>query len=160
MVIGGLRRNPRGLGAHQSKPCSNFSRRATLTGECQLTSIATWPTVVTEYRRLGHYNCKRGEMDRWRNIEQSSAGRPALSENEVILFVQNSVGLYDGYTPQHSGSYDRKFKSPNHQDGTVYLTSHRVCYVDEFKPMLYSIGSDLEQIDKIETSVPPSGDKG
>jgi len=50
--------------------------------------------------------------------------------------------------------YSRKFKSPNHQDGTVYLTSHRVCYVDEIKPMLYSIGVNLEQIDKIETSVP------
>jgi len=48
---------------------------------------------------------------------------------------------------------NRKFKSPNHQDGTVYLTSHRVCYVDDVKPMLYSIGVDLEQIDKIETSV-------
>jgi Vacuolar protein sorting protein 36 Vps36 len=47
----------------------------------------------------------------------------------------------------------RKFKSPNHQDGTIYLTTHRVCYVDEVKPMLYSIGVGLEQIAKIETSV-------
>ena len=92
-------------------------------------------------------------MDRWRNIEQSSAGRPTLAEDEVILFVQNAVGLYDGYFPSCSGSYGRKFKSPNHQDGTIYLTSHRICYVDEIKPMLYSIGADLEQIDKIETSV-------
>jgi len=46
-----------------------------------------------------------------------------------------------------------KFKSPNHQDGTVYLTSHRVCYIDEVKPMLNSIGVGLDQIDKIETSV-------
>lgn len=51
---------------------------------------------------------------------------------------------------------DSKFKSPNHQDGTVYLTNHRVCYVDEIKPILYSIGVDLDKIEKIETSVTPS----
>jgi Vacuolar protein sorting protein 36 Vps36 len=50
-------------------------------------------------------------------------------------------------------SYNRKFKSPNHQDGTVYLTNLRVCYVDEIKPMLHSVAVDLEKIDKIETSV-------
>jgi hypothetical protein len=50
-------------------------------------------------------------------------------------------------------SKNSKFKSPNHQDGTVYLTSHRICYIDEIKPMLYSISVDLHQTDKIETSV-------
>ena len=93
-------------------------------------------------------------MNRWRHIDRTSAGRPTLSENEQILFVQNSVGLYDGFTAKRTAILMlRKFKSPNHQDGTIYLTTHRVCYVDEIKPMLYSIGVNLEQIDKIETSV-------
>jgi ESCRT-II complex subunit VPS36 len=93
-------------------------------------------------------------MNRWQTIDRTSAGRPTLSDDEAIVFVQNSVGLYDGYHPLTS--HNSKFKSPNHQDGTIYLTSHRVCYVDEIKPMLYSIGVALEHIDKIETSVCPA----
>jgi len=94
-------------------------------------------------------------MNRWRSIDRTSAGRPALLDGEAILFVQNSVGLYDGYDlcSVCGNTNDRKFKSPNHQDGTIYLTTHRVCYVDEIKPMLYSTGVDLAQIAKIETSV-------
>ena len=38
-------------------------------------------------------------MNRWRTIDRTSAGRPTLGEEETILFVQNSVGLYDGYNP-------------------------------------------------------------
>jgi ESCRT-II complex subunit VPS36 len=95
-------------------------------------------------------------MNRWRTLDRTAAGRPSLSDNEAILFVQNSVGLYDGYTLTSTKADDSKFKSPNHQDGTVYLTTHRVCYVDEIKPMLYSTGVDLSQIAKIETSVLPS----
>ncbi len=37
------------------------------------------------------------EMNRWKNIDRTDAGRPVLVENEAILFVQNSVGLYDGF---------------------------------------------------------------
>jgi len=37
-------------------------------------------------------------MDRWRQINRTSAGRPTISENEAILYVQTGVGLYDGYT--------------------------------------------------------------
>ena len=97
-------------------------------------------------------------MNRWRRLDRTAAGRPTLSDGEVILFVQNSVGLYDGYSFTFVDTADstRKFKSPNHQDGTVYLTTHRVCYVDEIKPMLYSTGVDLAHIAKIETSVPLS----
>jgi hypothetical protein len=36
-------------------------------------------------------------MNRWQTIDRTSAGRPSLAEDETILFVQNSVGLYDGY---------------------------------------------------------------
>jgi len=36
-------------------------------------------------------------MNRWKNIDRTDAGRPVLLENEAILFIQNSVGLYDGY---------------------------------------------------------------
>src|SRR5262245_13420738 len=103
-------------------------------------------------------------MNRWRHVDRSSAGRPALSDNECILFVQSSVGLYDGYNTlsipsacagksEQQADKNSKYKSPNHQDGTIYLTSHRVCYIDDARPMLDSIAVDLDQIDKIETSV-------
>src|SRR5437667_12239661 len=92
-------------------------------------------------------------MNRWKNIDRTSAGRPTLVDGEVILFVQNSIGLYDGYLLSPGHANISKFKSPNHQNGNIYLTSHRVCYVDEMKPLLYSIGVELQQIDKIETSV-------
>ena len=38
-------------------------------------------------------------MNRWSHIDRTAAGRPVLTDNEVILFVQNSVGLYDGSAP-------------------------------------------------------------
>jgi hypothetical protein len=37
-------------------------------------------------------------MNQWRRLDRTAAGRPTLSDGEVILFVQNSVGLYDGYS--------------------------------------------------------------
>ncbi|KAL1843077.1 hypothetical protein VTJ49DRAFT_3212 [Mycothermus thermophilus] len=56
-----------------------------------------------------------------------------------LLFVQDNVGLYEG-----------KFKLPNHQNGQVYLTSHRICYVDKAEPRKYSVALDLKDVERFE----------
>ena len=40
----------------------------------------------------------------------------------------------------------RKYKLPLHQSGHVYLTSHRICYVDNTEPRKNSIAIDLRDI--------------
>jgi hypothetical protein len=44
----------------------------------------------------------------------------------------------------------RKFKLPNHQNGQVYLTSHRICYVDKAEPRKHSVALDLKDVDRFE----------
>ncbi|KAL2832439.1 amidase signature domain-containing protein [Aspergillus cavernicola] len=51
-------------------------------------------------------------------LDLTTALRPSLLPDETLLFVQDAVGLYEG-----------KYKVANYQNGHVYLTSHRVCYV-------------------------------
>lgn len=43
-----------------------------------------------------------------------------------------------------------KFKLPNHQDGQIYLTSHRICYVDKQEPRKHSVALDLKDIERYE----------
>jgi hypothetical protein len=53
----------------------------------------------------------------------------------------------------------RKYKLPNHQNGQVYLTSHRICYVDKAEPRKYSVALDLKDVERFEFYVcisPPS----
>ncbi|KAA8907565.1 EAP30/Vps36 family-domain-containing protein [Sphaerosporella brunnea] len=72
-------------------------------------------------------------------IELTPANRPQLLPDETLLFVQNSVGLYEG-----------KYKIPNYQNGFAYLTSHRACYVDNDEPKKYAVAVELKQVDRIE----------
>jgi hypothetical protein len=44
----------------------------------------------------------------------------------------------------------RKFKIPDHQNGHVYLTSHRICYVDNENPRKHSVAIDLKDVDRYE----------
>jgi len=44
----------------------------------------------------------------------------------------------------------RKFKIPNYQNGQVYLTSHRICYVDNADPRKNSTAIDLKDVDHYE----------
>lgn len=44
----------------------------------------------------------------------------------------------------------RKDKLPNQQNGQVYLTSHRVCYVDKADPRKYSVALDLKDVERYE----------
>lgn len=44
----------------------------------------------------------------------------------------------------------RKYKLPDHQNGQVYLTSHRICYVDKTEPRKHSVALDLKSIERFE----------
>ncbi|PON27057.1 hypothetical protein TGAM01_v204005 [Trichoderma gamsii] len=74
-----------------------------------------------------------------KHLDLTTALRPLYLPDEVLLFVQDNVGLYEG-----------KYKLPNQQNGQVYLTSHRVCYVDKIEPRKYSAALDLKEVDRYE----------
>ncbi|TVY62867.1 Vacuolar protein-sorting-associated protein [Lachnellula suecica] len=74
-----------------------------------------------------------------KQVDLTTALRPAYLPDEVLLFVQDNVGLYEG-----------KFKIPDYQNGQVYLTSHRICYVDNKDPRKNSTAIDLKDVDRYE----------
>ncbi|KAM7215990.1 EAP30/Vps36 family domain containing protein [Rhypophila decipiens] len=74
-----------------------------------------------------------------KQIDLTTALRPSYLPDEDLLFVQDNVGLYEG-----------KYKLPNHQNGQVYLTSHRICYVDKAEPRRHSVAVDLKDVDRYE----------
>ncbi|KAK4671403.1 Vacuolar protein-sorting-associated protein 36 [Podospora pseudoanserina] len=74
-----------------------------------------------------------------KHIDLTTALRPSYLPDEDLLFVQDNVGLYEG-----------KFKLPNQQNGQVYLTSHRICYVDKAEPRKYSVALDLKDVERYE----------
>jgi hypothetical protein len=53
--------------------------------------------ILTSYAAHARFLPVAAAMNRWTRIDRTDAGRPVLADNEVILFVQTSVGLYDGY---------------------------------------------------------------
>lgn len=44
----------------------------------------------------------------------------------------------------------RKYKIPDYQNGQVYLTSHRICYVDNENPRKNSLAIELKEVDRFE----------
>ncbi|KAK0702051.1 EAP30/Vps36 family-domain-containing protein [Lasiosphaeria miniovina] len=76
-----------------------------------------------------------------KQIDLTTALRPSYLPDEDLLFVQDNVGLYEG-----------KYKLPNHQIGQVYLTSHRVCYVDKADPRKNSLAIDLKDVERYDYS--------
>ncbi|KAI1430502.1 Vps36-domain-containing protein [Xylaria sp. CBS 124048] len=74
-----------------------------------------------------------------KQIDLTTALRPSYLPDEVLLFVQDNVGLYEG-----------KYKLPNQQRGQVYLSSHRICYVDAQEPRKYSVALDLKDVERYE----------
>ncbi|KAH8681107.1 EAP30/Vps36 family-domain-containing protein [Xylariales sp. PMI_506] len=72
-------------------------------------------------------------------LDLTTALRPYYLDDEVLLFVQDNVGLYEG-----------KYKLPNQQNGQVYLTSHRICYVDKQEPRKHSVALELRDIERYE----------
>jgi hypothetical protein len=100
-----------------------------------------------------------------KSIDLTTALRPSYLPDEVLLFVQDNVGLYEGYaTSAHNLTVKnllhgreranrflcRKYKIPDYQNGSVYLTSHRICYVDNEDPRKNSIAIDLKDVDRYE----------
>ena len=47
-------------------------------------------------------------------------------------------------------SCPRKYKIPSHQHGHGYLTTHRICYVDNTEPRVHSSAIDLKEVDRYE----------
>ena len=45
---------------------------------------------------------------------------------------------------------DSKYKIRNQQNGQIYLTSHRICYVDKADPRRYSAAVDLKDVEKYD----------
>ena len=43
-----------------------------------------------------------------------------------------------------------KFKIPSHQNGHAYLTSHRICYVDNVEARKNSTAIELKEVEKYE----------
>ncbi|EFX06026.1 vacuolar protein sorting protein [Grosmannia clavigera kw1407] len=74
-----------------------------------------------------------------KQLDLTTALRPSYLPDEDLLFVQDNVGLYEG-----------KYKLLNQQKGQVYLTSHRVCYVDKADPRKYSVSVDLKEVERYE----------
>ncbi|KAI9719944.1 MAG: hypothetical protein M1828_005982 [Chrysothrix sp. TS-e1954] len=72
-------------------------------------------------------------------IHLTSALRPSLLPNEALLFVQDAVGLYQG-----------KAKLAEYQNGQTYLTTHRVCYVDNVTPREQCVAIDLKDVERGE----------
>jgi ESCRT-II complex subunit VPS36 len=96
-----------------------------------------------------------------KQIDLTTALRPSYLPDEDLLFVQDNVGLYEGYVqdvtaqPKQMKGVNcvelcRKYKLPNQQNGQVYLTSHRICYVDKEEPRKHSVALDLKDIERYE----------
>lgn len=77
-----------------------------------------------------------------RQLDLTTALRPALLQDEVLLFVQDAVGLYEG-----------KFKIADFQNGSAYLTSHRACYIDNEDPRNKAVAIYLRDVDRCELYV-------
>lgn len=74
-----------------------------------------------------------------KRLDLTTALRPSFPSEEVLLFTQDNVGLYDG-----------KDKLPNYQNGQVYLTDHGVCYVDKEEPRKYSVALELKDVERVD----------
>ncbi|PVI06268.1 Vps36-domain-containing protein [Periconia macrospinosa] len=72
-------------------------------------------------------------------IDLTTALRPTLLPEETLLFVQDAVGLYSA-----------KLKLPEYQNGQAYLTSHRVCYVDQKEPRQKNLAINLRDVERHE----------
>lgn len=94
----------------------------------------------------------------FRQPDLTAGSRPILASDEALLFVQNNVGLYEG--SDHVGTAERwlltssrKYKVSDLQIGHAYLTSHRICYVDDKDPRGNSLSLDLKDVEKYEYQV-------
>lgn len=85
-------------------------------------------------------------MNFWSPVSINRSGRPVLRQNESVLFIRDNIGLYQG-----------RCKITNRQQGRIYLTNHRIIYVDDQesdRSMAVSLDaiSRTEVVDKFLTS--------
>ncbi len=79
-------------------------------------------------------------MDRFKQIDASNSSIGALLfHDEEVVSLQDGIGLYDG-----------KEKALHQSNGTVYLTSHRLLYVDDLEPHRHSCSLDLSYVKQSE----------
>ncbi|RHZ83650.1 hypothetical protein Glove_89g106 [Diversispora epigaea] len=74
-------------------------------------------------------------MNRFTRVELTSSLRPVLADHETVIATQDNVGLYDGND-----------KAGDYTNGIVYLTSHRIVYVDAKNPTTNSVAVDIRLI--------------
>ncbi|KAF9522606.1 EAP30/Vps36 family-domain-containing protein [Crepidotus variabilis] len=74
-----------------------------------------------------------------KSIDGSIPVQALLYDEEESLTSQDAVGIYD-----------RSQKSPNHQNGTITITSHRIFYVDAQEPENNSFVLNLSHISQTE----------
>ncbi|KAJ2297877.1 Vacuolar protein-sorting-associated protein 36, partial [Coemansia sp. RSA 2704] len=63
--------------------------------------------------------------------------RPLLAAGEKIAYVQNKIGLYRG-----------TIRDEEHDNGTVYLTTRRIIYVDQHRPWDRSVALQLSLVER------------
>ncbi|CEP61595.1 ESCRT-II subunit protein VPS36 LALA0_S03e06458g [Lachancea lanzarotensis] len=74
-------------------------------------------------------------LRQWHFVETTSSGQPVLRENEKDIYVEHQVGCYQG-----------KSKILGRQKGRIYLTSQRIIYIDDEKPLMNSISLELDDV--------------
>ncbi|KAL9129074.1 MAG: hypothetical protein Q9217_002381 [Psora testacea] len=75
----------------------------------------------------------------FQHLDLTTALRPSLLPDETLLFVQDAIGLYEG-----------TYKIPHLQNGHAYLTTHRVCYVDNIDPRKSSGAVELKNVERYD----------
>ncbi|TVY52458.1 Vacuolar protein-sorting-associated protein 36 [Lachnellula cervina] len=89
-----------------------------------------------------------------KQVDLTTALRPAYLPDEVLLTMWGSMrGKVSEDTSLKAKSDEvipSKNKIPDYQNGHVYLTSHRICYVDNQDPRKNSTAIDLKEVDRYE----------
>ncbi|KAK9474763.1 EAP30/Vps36 family-domain-containing protein [Dipodascopsis tothii] len=75
----------------------------------------------------------------WQPIELTAVRRPVLLPDETDVLVQGHVGIYEGRQPLEG-----------YQNGRIYLTTHRVCYVDAAHPLTRSVAVPLSRVNRVQ----------
>ncbi|CAK5278253.1 unnamed protein product [Mycena citricolor] len=79
-------------------------------------------------------------LRRWtKPVDGTIPVQALLYDDEVLLATQDNVGVYDGNQ-----------KSPNHQSGTVYVSTHRLFYISSEHRRSRSFVMDLSYVTRTE----------
>ena len=68
----------------------------------------------------------------------------------VLAFDVSSRTVFVNRYAADASGWRRKYKLPDQQKGQVYLTTHRICYVDSQEPRKHSVALDLKDIERYE----------